>query len=180
MFDGAVHPIAFARLGVAILHIIEGPVGAGKTTYGATLGRKFSTPPLVLDRWMATLFRADRPDVDFWTWYVERKARCIEQIWKISKDLLDCGHDVIVELGLLRRAQRLALYQRVDVTEHGYCIHIPEIPRDERLRRIKQRNETQEDTFTMIVSEDLFELASDEWQPVDAAECKGRDVLFVS
>lgn len=39
-----------------ILHIIEGPVGAGKTTYANQLGRDLGTPPLVLDAWMTNLF----------------------------------------------------------------------------------------------------------------------------
>lgn len=165
---------------MATLHIIEGPVGAGKTTYGAKLGRRLKTPPMVLDRWMATLFRADRPEADFWNWYAERKARCVDQIWSVARDLLDCGQDVVVELGLLKRAQRLVLYQRVEATDHRHCVHVLDVPRAERLRRIRLRNEARGDTFTMVVSEELFELASDAWEAIDAAEVEGRDVIVVS
>ena len=70
-------------------HIIEGPVGAGKTTYAIELGHKVASPPLVLDKWMANLFLADRPETEIWSWYAERKVRCIHQIMELSRSLVD-------------------------------------------------------------------------------------------
>ena len=46
-----------------MLHMIEGPVGAGKTTYANRLGRKLGAAPLVSRRLDGdVLFRPDRPD----------------------------------------------------------------------------------------------------------------------
>lgn len=136
-----------------MLHIIEGPVGAGKTTYAIDLGYQLGTPPLVLDAWMATLFRADRPEKEFWNWYAERKVRCIAQILSTAKGLLGYGHDAIVELGLLKRHERLELYSQFEATGFAYCVHLIDASRDERLRRVRLRNQTKGATFTMHITD---------------------------
>lgn len=53
---------------MAALHLVEGPVGAGKTVFATQLGLELQTPPLVLDDWMATLFQSDRPEEGLWSW----------------------------------------------------------------------------------------------------------------
>tara|TARA_R110000751_G_scaffold95381_5_gene186420 strand:+ start:16780 stop:17058 length:279 start_codon:yes stop_codon:yes gene_type:complete len=63
--------LAFVTQG-AMVRIIEGPVGAGKTTFAHQRARQYKTPPLVLDDWMVRLFRADRPQDNIWPWYAER------------------------------------------------------------------------------------------------------------
>lgn len=160
------------------LHIIEGPVGAGKTTYAIKLGRKIGCPPLVLDSWMANLFQADRPETDLWSWYAERKARCIAQIVKLARSALDHGSDAIVELGLIRVEDRLKLYADLEADGRTYLVHVLEAPRDERKRRILKRNADQGETFAMHVSDEVFEMASDLWEPVCAAEQQGRSDRF--
>ena len=49
---------------MARIHLIEGPVGAGKSTFAAQLSGTYAAPHLALDDWMATLFVPDRPDGD--------------------------------------------------------------------------------------------------------------------
>lgn len=93
---------------MAILHTIEGPVGAGKTPYANRMGRKFNLAPLVLDDWMATLFRPDRPEDNIWEWYGERKERCVDQIWRIARAQNAMGGNAIIESGLIQRHARLA------------------------------------------------------------------------
>lgn len=161
-----------------MLHIIEGPVGAGKTTYAFQLGQKVKTQPLVLDNWMANLFQADRPETGLWSWYSERKARCVFQIMELACGELDLGRDAIVELGLIRVEDRLKLYADLDAQQREYLVHVLEAPRELRRRRIADRNIEQGETFSMHVSDDVFELASDMWEPVDAAEWQGREGNF--
>lgn len=66
---------------MAVIHLIVGPVGAGKSTFGLALSRERAALRLTLDEWMAELFRPDRPETGLVAWYVERADRCIEQIW---------------------------------------------------------------------------------------------------
>ncbi len=163
-----------------LLHIIEGPVGAGKTTYANNLGTELKTPPLVLDDWMATLFKEDRPEGDIWPWYQERKARCKKQIWNIACGLLETGHEVVVELGLIKYEERLQFYSQIETAGYHYTIHVLEVPKEERWHRVQQRNEQKGETFSMEVSQDVFNLASEMWEPFTETECTGRDVVFVN
>jgi predicted kinase len=154
-------------------------VGAGKSTFGLQLAHGHRAVRLTLDEWMATLFRPDRPAVGVVEWYVERAARCIEQIWALTKQSLSEGIDVILEIGLLRRHEREAFYRRVDDAGFDLTIHVVDAARDIRRQRVIDRNHGAGPTFSMIVPPEIFEYASDLWEPADAAECAGRDVSFI-
>lgn len=160
------------------IHIIEGPVGAGKTTYAIELGRKIGTPPLVLDKWMVNMFLADRPEGEIWDWYAERKARCIHQIMEIARGLVDSENDAVVELGLIKVEDRLQLYADLEAKDQTYMVHVLEAPRVERKRRVAKRNAEQGETFAMHVSDEIFEIASDMWEPIGKTEQRGRSGRF--
>lgn len=162
------------------IHLIEGPVGAGKSTYALRLSRELAAPHLDLDDWMVVLFRPDRPDGDdIMDWYLERKDRCIEQIWQVALEVLSSGSDVVLELGLVRRLDREAFFARVDMDEHPLLVHALDAPREVRRERVRTRNRERGATHSMDVSDAVFERASDIWEPLDDAECARREVRFV-
>jgi predicted kinase len=160
-------------------HLIGGPVGAGKSTFAAQLSTAHAAPHLALDDWMATLFVPYRPDGDIMPWYVDRKARCIEQIWKIACGLIDTGTDVILELGLIQRAGRADFYGRLDATDIGHTVYVLDAPKETRHARVRHRNEEQGATFSMVVPDAIFEMASALWEPPDETECAARDIQFI-
>lgn len=162
------------------IHLVEGPVGSGKSTFAAQLSRHHAAPRLTLDDWMATLFRPDRPATGVMDWYIERKWRCIDQIWKLTCDLIDTGTNVVLELGLIQRRDRMSLYDRVDAAGYDLTVHVLEAPREVRRKRVQERNRRRGETFSMEVPDQIFELASDMWEPPDDLECSGRDVRFIS
>lgn len=161
-----------------ILHIIEGPVGAGKTTYAHKLAQKCGTPALVLDQWMTNLFQPDRPETDIWAWYGVRKARLIRQIMHLAYETLECGNDAIVEIGLIKTADRLNLYADLEAAGRDYLVHVLETPREIRKQRVMNRNAEQGRTYAMQVSDDVFEMASDMWEPVGGPEQNNRPGRF--
>ncbi len=163
----------------ARIHLVLGPVGAGKSTFALRLVRAHKAVRLTLDEWMAKLFAEDRPDDGVMAWYAERTARCIEQIWTLVTAMIDCGTNVVLEIGLLRRREREAFYKRVDESGSSLTIHVLDAPRDVRRRRVEERNRAKGSTFSMIVPPAIFELASDLWEPPAHAECEGRDVRFI-
>ncbi|MCH9681918.1 MAG: ATP-binding protein [Deltaproteobacteria bacterium] len=164
---------------MARIHLVIGPVGAGKSTFAQGLCREHQAVRLTLDDWMTRLFRPDRPDTDVLAWYVERTHRCVDQIWQVTRSALEAEANVVLEIGLILRRDRLAFYERVDARELDLTIYVVDAPREVRRQRVARRNVEQGDTFSMVVPPDFFEMASDMWEPPLDDECEHRDVRFV-
>jgi len=60
---------------------------------------------------MVTLYRPDRPATGVMEWYAERKDWCIEQIRKLTCDLIDADTDVVLELGLIQQSIREQFFE---------------------------------------------------------------------
>jgi predicted kinase len=166
---------------MAHLHLIIGPVGAGKSTFARTLAREHRAVRLTLDAWMATLFGADeRPQTNVIDWYIERRDRCLDQIWQLAQDMYEAGTSVVLEIGLIQRSERAAFYARVSDAGYGLTVYVLDAPREVRRARVEQRNAERGETFSTIVPPAFFELASDMWQAPEDDELLRRDVRFVS
>jgi predicted kinase len=164
---------------MAHVHLIIGPVGAGKSTFALRLCREHRAVRLTLDEWMARLFgRDERPAVGRLEWYVERRDRCIEQLWQLTKQLIGVGTNVVLEIGLIQQREREEFYARVDQERMGLTVYVIDAPRELRRERVQRRNEEQGETFSMEVPPYFFELASDMWEPPQEDECLERDVRF--
>ena len=164
---------------MATLYMLEGPVGAGKSTLAAKLAAVHMAPHLNLDDWMVTLFRPDRPATDFISWYMDRKSRCIEQIWTTTQSLLAVDVSVVLELGLVRYADRQPFYQRLDDSGVEAKIFVLDVPREERWRRVQLRNRTKGPTYRMEVTEQVFEIADDAWEMPDDLEVEIRGITII-
>jgi predicted kinase len=165
--------------GAARIHLIVGPVGAGKSTFALRLAREQRALRLNLDEWMAALFRPDRPETGVMEWYVERTRRCVRQIWTLTERLLEAQTNVVLEIGLIQRRERELFFEQVDAGHCDLTVYVVDAPRELRRQRVQQRNAQQGETFSMLVPPEIFELASDLWEPLDERECAGRDVRFV-
>jgi predicted kinase len=158
------------------IHLVEGPVGAGKSTFAGQLALQNSGVHLNLDEWMVTLFSPDRPQTGFMDWYTSCKQRCLEQIWKTTCDLMDAGVNVVLELGLVQQLDRAAFYARVDGTDYDLDVIMLDVPKETRRQRVLQRNAEQSGTFRMVVSDEIFQLADAAWQAPDEEELTRRSI----
>lgn len=168
------------RAHMPTIHLVEGPVGAGKTTYVEQLRHQHRAPSLILDAWFVKLFSPDRPAEGLLPWYVERKERCLSQIWATACDILAAGHDVILELGLVEKASRERFYALAEETGHPLTIYVLDAPRDVRRERVRTRNREKGATFAMEVPDAFFEMASDRWEPLDDMELELYDVRLIA
>jgi predicted kinase len=162
------------------IHLIEGPVGAGKSTFAAQLSLNHQAPLLNLDEWMVTLFSPDRPDDGFMQWYMDRKDRCIEQIWRVACELIETGIDVVLEMGLVQVADRESFYSRVDGAGYELHVYLVDAATQVRRQRVRERNREQGRTFKMEVTDEIFEIANGAWQPPDEAEIRSREIEVIS
>ena len=162
------------------VHLVEGPVGAGKSTYASTLVRQTNGVHVALDAWFAALFSPDRPQSDFIPWYVERKDRLLALIWSHSRRILASGTDVILELGLIQRQSRGTFCREIQDEGFELVVHVLDAPLDVRRERVRRRNAEKGSTFAMVVPDHVFEMASQLWEAPDDDECSEYPVNFVS
>ncbi|MCA9555314.1 MAG: ATP-binding protein [Myxococcales bacterium] len=165
---------------MARLSLVIGPVGAGKSTFVTHLRQRRGAVDMNLDAWMATLYGADeRPAEGRVAWYLERRDRCLRQIWDTAVRALNAGTEVVLEVGLIRRDERARFYQQVDATAHPLTVFLLDAPREERRARVARRNAARGETFAMEVPMEVFELASDLWEPPEQDERQAREIVEV-
>ncbi len=162
------------------IHFIEGPVGAGKSTYAKAIATKGAFPHIALDEWFARLFSPDRPDENLVSWYMERKDRLLALILSHARTILATNKDVALELGLVQRAPRQALLRQIQQEGISFTVYILDAPLEIRRERVRRRNVEQGATFSMIVPDHVFEMASAMWEPPDDLELEEYECVFSS
>ena len=161
------------------LHVLIGPVGAGKTTYAQRECARSSALLLDLDSWMVRLYGADqRPAEKVLEWYLERRERCRALLWEIALAVLASGTDVYLEIGLLGVGERAAFYEQARAEDLKLRVYVVDAPRDLRRTRVQQRNQNPL-PYTQIVPTEMFERASDAWQAPDEQERAAWNMIDV-
>lgn len=152
------------------LHLVIGPVGAGKSTFARQRALQSGAVFLDVDQWMVRLYGKDaRPEEDVLAWYVERRERCRALIWDLALDILAASTDVYLELGLVATNERETYYSRAKAENLRLTVYLLDAPRDLRRERVAERNRTARGN-TQVVPLPFFELASDAWQPPSERE----------
>jgi predicted kinase len=146
---------------MAYVHMIFGPVGAGKTTYAVRLSKEMRAVFFSLDEWMATLFMKDAQKPLSLDWALERTSRCESQIWKVCQRLLALDQDVVIELGFFRREQRDRFRE---LAGDAVKLHYVTASVGERRRRVRTRNQGSE-TLTVHVDDPMFDWAESWFEP---------------
>lgn len=119
---------------------------------------------------MVRLFRDEaRPAEGALAWYIERRERCRNLLWDLARDVVSCGTEVYLELGLLQSREREAYYVRARADGFRFIVHVLDAERSIRRERVAARN-LSPGLYTQIVPPEFFELASDAWEPPCEAE----------
>jgi predicted kinase len=150
---------------VAIVHLVCGATGAGKTTYAMALAKRTGAVRFSIDEWMATLFWPDAPPAPTFAWAHERTARCERQMWALAEPLLARGTDVVFDVGLSRREHRDQL--RFHALQSGVesKLHYLDVDRDTRRARIHRRNQERTGTYVFWVSDEMFDYMETYFEP---------------
>ena len=160
----------------ATLHVIFGPSGAGKTTYAHALARRERAVALILDEWMARLFGPDIPQQVEYDWLVERVGRCEAQVWSTAAAALGAGTSVVLDLGLMRKADRDRVRQIAEGAELPAQWHYVTAPLEVRRARVAERTQVHGAAFALQVNADMFEFVEGVFEAPDAAELEGAIV----
>jgi predicted kinase len=161
------------------IHLIEGPVGAGKSTFSRRLARQLPGVHLALDEWFVRLYSPDRPGTDFVNWYLQRKERLLELMWMHAKNLASANANPILELGLIQRQARYRFYEQARKEGIQLNVYLLDAPENIRWERVEHRNESKGETFSMAVPRHIFEVASAMWEPPDDEEIEMQTIEIV-
>jgi hypothetical protein len=77
---------------------------------------------------------------------------------------------------------RVGLLSVGGVVDEGLdlAVHVLDAPREVRRFRVQRRNAERGPTFSMVVPDPVFEMASDMWEPPDEVEQSEFSIEFIS
>ena len=160
----------------ATLHVIFGPCGAGKTTYANAFARREGAVAFILDDWMARLFGPDIPEPIEYEWMLERVGRCEQQIWSTAAAVMAAGTSVILDIGLMRRADRARVQEIAEAVELPLQWHFVDAPPEVRRARVADRNVIKGESFAIEVTPELFDFIEGVYEPPGPEELAGAVV----
>lgn len=154
----------------ALVHLVVGSTGAGKSTQVQRLARQHGAVPFVIDEWMRHMFHPDRPADAGYDWYAPRIERSLEMIWRVVLELGRVGVPSVLEVGMTQRAARAEFYQRAEQAGVALQLHLVDAPVELRWQRVQARNRAQDGTFALHVTREMFDFVENMWEPPDEAE----------
>ena len=160
----------------ATLHVIFGPSGAGKTTYAHAFARREKAVAFILDDWMARLFGPDMPTPLEYDWMIERVGRCEAQIWSSAAAVIAAGTSVILDIGLMRRADRARVREIAEAVELPLQFHFVDAPQEVRRARVGERNVVRGESFAIEVTPELFDFVEGVYEAPEPEELAGAIV----
>jgi predicted kinase len=160
----------------AVLHVIFGPSGAGKTTYAHAFARREKAVAFILDDWMARLFAPDMPEPLEYDWMIERVGRCEAQIWSTAAGVLATGTSVILDIGLMRRADRARVREIAEAAGLALQWHFVTASAEARRARVAERNVVRGENFAIEVPPEMFDFIEGVFEAPDPAELRGAIV----
>jgi len=165
------------RSSMITAHLITGNVGAGKTTYAIALADQLGAVRFSIDEWMTALFWMDEPTRSNLPWCLERIERCEAQAWKLVEQLASRGVDVVLDLGLSRRAHRDRQRERARGLGVSTKLHFLDADRTTRTARVKKRNEEKAETFAFEVTGEMIEFMEGYFEAPEGDELDGAIVV---
>lgn len=159
------------------IHLVCGALGAGKSTYAQRLAVANNAVRFATDDWMQELFGPDRPTPMSWPWAVERVLRCERRILSVALQILRTGGDVVLELGLMKVADRQRVLAEVSGGDHGVEIHWIETSDDVRRARVAARNTVHGETYAFEVSPAMFDMVERLYEPPTTEELQHAKVI---
>jgi predicted kinase len=109
---------------------------SGKTTLAQKLEHELPALRLNLDEWHIRLFGQDAEEPEHDT----RHSLIEAQLWNIASRALELGTNVILDYGLWAREEREDYRLRAKQLGAGSEVHYQDVPADELLRRLEERN----------------------------------------
>lgn len=141
----------------ARIHLVCGGLGAGKSTHANRIAAAHHAVRFAVDDWMQELFGPDKPEMPTWPWVADRVQRCERRIVAVALQILSTGVDVVLELGLMRAADRARAI--ASLGNRGYPLTVYWVQASEPVRRarVAARNLQRGETHSFEVTPAMFD-----------------------
>ncbi|MDH5729278.1 MAG: ATP-binding protein [Gammaproteobacteria bacterium] len=154
-----------------MIHLVCGPIGAGKTAFAQQLAEQQNAIRFSEDEWLARLFVADAPEglldepIDIvMAWASERYGRCRWQIWKVCEQLLKTNVSVVLDGASANIEQRNFIRTKAQDAGVSFKLYYVHAAREARWSRVVERNITKGQTYSLDVTPDMFEMTEKYFQ----------------
>ena len=134
---------------MATLHLMVGLPCSGKTTLARELEEKVSALRLTPDEWQIRLFGQDAEDPQ----HNARHSLLEALLWEMASRALVLGTNVILDYGFWAREEREDYRARARQLGARSEVHFLDVPPQELLRRLAQRNAQRSQTAFYIPEE---------------------------
>lgn len=124
---------------MATLHLMVGLPCSGKTTLAREIEEKCAALRLTPDEWQLRLFGQDAEEPEHDT----RHSLIEDMLWEVASRALALGTNVILDYGFWAREEREAYRLRARHLGASSEVHFLDVPPEELLRRLAQRNAQQ-------------------------------------
>lgn len=121
---------------MATLHLMVGLPCSGKTTLARKLEHERSALRLTPDEWQLRLFGQDAEEPE----HDARHSLIEAMLWEVASRALVLGTHVILDFGFWAREEREDFRSRARQLGASSEVHFLDVPEDELLRRLAQRN----------------------------------------
>jgi predicted kinase len=129
---------------VATLHLMVGLPCSGKTTLAQKIEHERSALRLTPDEWQVRLFGQDAEEPE----HNARHSLIEAMLWNIACRALELGTNVILDFGFWAREEREDYRLRAKRLGASSEVHFLDVPEDELLRRLEDRNsQPSQDSF---------------------------------
>jgi predicted kinase len=163
----------------ALINLICGSTGAGKTTYARELSARVGGVHFSIDEWMAALFWMDNPAPTDPAWAMECVERCMRQIWATAREVAARGVPCILDFGFGMADLRARFAGLAREAGLSLQLHVLDVSADERWRRVQQRNAEGSGQLAFAITREMFDFVETMWQPPTAAEMVAMNGITV-
>lgn len=160
-----------------MIHLIVGNTGAGKTTYSNQLKKEVKGLIFSIDKWNKILFLKDKKEEDGLDWFLERIERSEFLIMEYIKQLESIHVDAILDLGLSKFEHREKFRIFAKANNFEIKLHYLTFSKEERFRRIQQRNKVKGATFEFEVSKSDFDFMENWFETPTKQELKNGIII---
>jgi len=149
---------------MATAHLIQGFLGAGKTTFARRLERDIRAVRFTPDEWMSRLFGEDPPAAIF----QEKAAAILEVMEPLWLRRLALGVDVVLDFGFWRRSQRDRARHLAREAGANAVLYALSCEESEARRRVCARNA--EKSHGLYVAAETFTLLKARFEALEPDE----------